>query len=336
MPVHGYQTTLKAAQPCETKPKVVLAIVNPKSGSGKGKKALRLLKAHLQDIELKVFETSYAGECLEICEKQDLTDVDVLCPIGGDGTVHEAVTGLMRRTDDIASKIMVAIVPAGSGNTVAYDLGIQSPEHTAELIAKAMFKTIDVARCQPLNDDLSPSTQLAPVYSINMIGWALPTQVQITADKTRKLGCGAMYDLAIFKYLVTNSYFSAKVTYETEDGTIEVKQGKMASFIVQNSVHLGSKTPFSPHAKLDDGLLDLTILYNSSVPTNIKTFKLAQKGAHVTRKQVFHVKVKSAILEPTGKRLRGPKTLNIDGELSGYSPLKISVLPDAIRVLTPE
>ena len=76
-----------------------LVIANPYSGSKEGGKALQLIneKFSKAGITSILKETTHGGHAEEIVNTTDLSDVDMLVSIGGDGTCHEIVNGLLLR-----------------------------------------------------------------------------------------------------------------------------------------------------------------------------------------------------------------------------------------------
>jgi len=334
--LHPFQNFVTAAVDSDvtTSKKVALIIVNPHSGKKRGPKAVLVFKPMFEKagIECRVHETKHSGHCAEICEKEDLTGIDVIVPVGGDGTVHEACTGLMRRKDDAVQRVTVAIMPAGSGNSVAYDFNIAGVAEAAQIVIAGKYRKIDCAKLITLDDKASPLPDVPPLYSLNIAGWALPTVVMKIANSFRRYGLGAQYNYAIYKYILTNDSYKARVTYTTEDGQVHKREEKIQVFIAMNSIHLGSRMPIAPDAKLDDGLLDLVIMKKANQITSLITFSKAQKAKHTKRKQFFTVKVKDVTLEPLDKRLIGMSTVNVDGELNGITPCRIEVVPNAIRV----
>ena len=64
----------------------------------------------------------------KICQEEiiDLEEFAVLVAIGGDGTLHEAINGMMSRTD--GKKIPVAFIPNGTGNDTCNSIGIATVE----------------------------------------------------------------------------------------------------------------------------------------------------------------------------------------------------------------
>jgi len=64
--------------------------------------------------ELNVIETQFAGHARELAHELDFDGYSGLIVIGGDGTMHEIVNGLLTRPDQ--EKVPIGLIPAGSGN----------------------------------------------------------------------------------------------------------------------------------------------------------------------------------------------------------------------------
>lgn len=337
LPPHKYKTTATPLVELAPKPKVALVIVNPNSGARKGIKALAVIKPIFETagLTVRVLETKHAGHCAEICANDDLSDVELLVPIGGDGTLHEACNGLMTRTDGARERLIIAVIPAGSGNTFAFDLGITDFEQAAKIAVAGMYRHIDVAQVNAVDDGGNLVAGKKPMYSINMVGWAMPSKVMKIANAYRGFGCGAWYGHAMRSYVISNDSYRAKVSAKLSDGTELAMEESFALFQVQNTVHVGDKLPACPEAKLDDGFLDLLLIVKAGRLANLKTLTLAKKGLHTTRKNAKYVKCTEVTLLPSDNRLKGPNTINIDGELSCPSPCKIVVVPRALRVFCP-
>ncbi len=170
----------------------VVVIVNPKSGGQRGLKILAQVKPLLEKggATVKVIETQYAGHARDLAQKEDLSEVDVLAPIGGDGTCHETINGFMTRDDYAAVKnrVVVSIIPGGTGNTLAYDLRLNSPAKAVECLLRGDVRAIDIGKVEHLstdNPDHPVDTSQHAVFSCNIIGcvcgvWLLTCRVSLS------------------------------------------------------------------------------------------------------------------------------------------------------------
>ena len=96
-------------------PKRLYLAVNPHGGRKSGPAVLRQVKPIFDaaGIDLNIFETEYAGHAREFIRDLDFSEVNGFCAVGGDGTMHEVVNGLLSRPDN--SQIPIGLIPAGIG-----------------------------------------------------------------------------------------------------------------------------------------------------------------------------------------------------------------------------
>ena len=127
--------------------KPLAVIFNPSSGK---KTDLRpLLKSFFDGnkIGYQLFETTGYMHAWKICQEEinDLEEFAVLVAIGGDGTLHEAINGMMSRTD--GKKIPVAFIPNGTGNDTCNSIGIATVEQALSFILKGDSIKVDLNLC---------------------------------------------------------------------------------------------------------------------------------------------------------------------------------------------
>ena len=95
-------------------------LINPNSGKKKSTQIFKSIRPILnkKKIDFDYFETNYKNHAKDLIYKIKLDQYDGLIIIGGDGTFHEAVNGLMIRHDNL--KIPIGIIPGGSGNSFLF------------------------------------------------------------------------------------------------------------------------------------------------------------------------------------------------------------------------
>ena len=100
----------------------------------------------------------------------------------------------------------------------------------------------------------------------------------------------------------------------------------------------------APHAKINDGLMDLIIMRSSSIKDLYSTFRKMYDGTHIHLPFVEYHQVKSLSIAPVvdgqiddSLPTEVPSTykgyLDVDGELKGICPFNSRVLPNGIRVI---
>ena len=121
----------------------VTVILNPVSGGVKGRTLYETHCApllHLAGFKVSVIRTESDGQAKEIM--QLMKDADAVLVAGGDGTVMEVVTGLMRREDrDAAAKVPIGILPVGKNNQTAKGL-FPGMDNQVRLLGEATMSVV--------------------------------------------------------------------------------------------------------------------------------------------------------------------------------------------------
>ena len=288
-------------------------IINPNSGKKKALQIFKSIKPLLDNkgITFDLFKTNYKEHTIKITQNLDFTKYDGIFMIGGDGTFHEIVTGIMTRKDQ--KKIPIGIIPGGSGNSFLYDLDIKEPLMALNQILDFKKRNIDVMEIKTPHEIL---------YSINLVGWGLVTDLGISAEKYRWLGPNR-YTILALSEIIKNKTRNATLIINNKE------VNNQFTFIIGcNTKYVGKGMYMAPKASTNDGLLDL-IVVNGDL-SRIKLFKTLPKlfkGTHINDPNVAYHQVSNFSLI-TKKN----NPLNIDGELKGETPIDVRVIPNAIEV----
>lgn len=119
-----------------------LVVLNPNATTTSVRTRDVLLSALSNDLDLDVAETTHRGHATELSRKARVDGIDLVVAVGGDGTVNEVANGILDPADgaDARSHMPdVAIVPGGSTNVLARNLGIpESPVEATGLLLDAL------------------------------------------------------------------------------------------------------------------------------------------------------------------------------------------------------
>ena len=288
-------------------------IVNPKGGYNRAPKILEKVKPIFKSnkIELKILETKYAGHARKLANELDFKGYSALCIVGGDGSMHEIVNGMLSRKDK--KKLPIGILTAGTGNSFMRDIDCLDPEEAAIRIVKGIRRPIDIAKVNA-NGEI--------IYAFNIIGWGMATEINLLAEKLRWLGV-QRYNVASIIEVLRNKERFAQVKI---DGNIFA--GDYGLILGCLTKHTGRGMKIAPLAKLDDGLIDLVF---ARKPGKIKMLSLFAKifsGKHIGSPVFEYRQVKEFSIIPNDSSL-----LNIDGEIIGSTPIDVKILKKAIDVL---
>jgi len=288
-------------------------VVNPRGGRRRGLAVLEQIKpvfaAAGAELEVRVTESS--GHAREIARTADLEGVAGLCVVGGDGTVHEVVDGLMRR--EKADWVPLGLIPAGSANTVHQHLGCTDPLDAARRILAGATCPLDVAQ-------VTMGQQV--VYCFDIIGWGGVADINRTAESLRVLG-PSRYAVAALWHVLRAKRRRARLIL---DG--QICDDEFLFVIGCNTKFAGKGMQLAPHAEIGDGKIDVVVLRRASRLQMLRLFAKVFDGSHLALSYVEYHQVRSFAIESAGHEM-----LDLDGEVKGTAPVEVRMLPAALQVL---
>ena len=291
----------------------VYLVYNPFSGNKKGVALLEKIKPIFEEgnLKLDIIETQYAGHARELANTLPFEGYDGLCVIGGDGTMHEIVNGMLKRKD--GARLPIGLIAGGTGNSFMHDVDALDPEVAARRILTGRKRKVDIALV-----DANGET----IYGFNIVGWGLPTDITETASKLKWLG-SQCYNVASIVEVLRNKPRLAKVKIDKQQIA-----GDYGFILGCNTIHTGTAMKMAPLAQFDDGLIDLIVVRKAGRMKLLYLFTKLFKGKHVGNPAVVYHQVKQFSIEPVENH-----ELNIDGEVIGCTPVKVKMLQGEIEVL---
>ena len=290
-----------------------ILIVNPYSGNKRSKEILDLVKPVFDSKrrDLTLIFTEFSGHARELANKLKFDGYDGFLVLGGDGTLNEVVNGMLQRQDGMI--LPIGLIPGGSGNSIAYDLDLRDPVVAAKAIVNHQNRALDIAQIN-MGQNV--------IYSINLIGWGLITDIGKRAESLRWIGTSRYTVSSLIEIMLRKS---RKVKLIIDD---KIFSDAFTFIVACNSIHIGKGMKMAPYAKLDDGLIDLLV-----VDANIsrrRLFTVLPKlfdGTHVSEPEVTYYQASSfSILSDTDD------ILNIDGELVGNTPITVTMLKHSVKM----
>ncbi len=264
--------------------------------------------------------TEYPEHATLLAEAAAHEGFDVIAAVGGDGTVHEVVNGLMRIPE--AQRPSLAAVPIGSGNDFCNNIGIDPDiEKAMERVFHGEARTIDLG----LIRDQDGRTE----YWDNTLGIGFDASVTIHSYKITRLQGFMMYLWAVIQTIVRN-HDAPRMRIVTD--TEEIDQ-EVLMFVACNGPREGGGFHVAPDALLDDGLFHYALIENVSRAMMFRLIPEVMNGTHGRFKQVRLGSFRE--LELTSEE---PVTIHTDGEIfagftSQVTGVKISILPGALKVI---
>jgi YegS/Rv2252/BmrU family lipid kinase len=299
----------------------LVAILNPQADRGRtALLADSLRRALCGRLQLELWQTSSRGDAVELARRAALEAFEAVIAIGGDGTVHEIVNGLM--TVAAAERPALGVVPAGSGNDVAYALGIDGDlDRTIARLQGGQTRRIDVG--------LARASDGQSRYCVNNVGALLEGDINLASHRlTWPRGAG-LYLRAMLQTLLRRPPVAELQLFVDEDA--QLHDAIMLS--IANGPRSGGKFLLMPDARVDDGQFDYILATPVSRPRLLWKVRQAftgrpLKAPWIEQGRFSLLTVRSDI----------PLAAHVDGEPwlapeAGVHELTIEVLAGAIRVL---
>ena len=294
----------------------VLCIYNSKAGGGKSKDYLEKIKSSFDkySIDAEIVFPKSLNHSKEIVLNTDLSQYSALVVAGGDGSFFNVLNSFLKRSDNI--NIPFGVLPVGTGNSLSRDVlnGNSSLDDYVQIIKNGKTKQFDIAKVESHNDTF---------YYANMMGFGFINDVVVTASKL-KMFKKLSYTLGVLYNTIKLNTFDLKMTIDGIEHNMD-----NVFVIISNSRYTGGDYLIAPHAKINDGKLDLIIVNKLRRIDLLNTFPKIYDGSHVKTKFVDYKQAKHIKLET-----KTPKTLSPDGEVYGEFPVEISCIPNAIEIFS--
>lgn len=292
----------------------ILLVFNPRAGHKRGKKILTEVLERFENKGVKVTlcQTDYPGHGMEIVQQAPLCDYDALVTAGGDGMVFELINGYYRQRGD--SNVPLGVIPIGTGNAFARDLGLRRERWQEAVDAIALHRKcrVDVGRFTTGGRDY---------YYLNILGFGFVADVSKTAQTLKIFGDSAYLLGVFYQTLLLHTY---QLTLEIEG---EVLNRENIFVEISNTRYTGVNFLMSPKARIDDGLLDITLLGKMSRTRLLRCLPKIFTGEHIHLEEVETFQARKMKFETDI-----PKILTPDGELMGSTPIEVECLPRAVEV----
>lgn len=282
-------------------------IVNPISGIGRQKKIEKILRENLNHdlFDHSVLYTEYRHHGIELARQAVDAGADCVVAVGGDGSVNDVVQGLR------GSTVRMGIIPTGSGNGLARSLHLPLiPALAVRVLNQRHPITIDTI---DINNQ---------ILSVNAAGVGFDAYIARLMHAAKTRGLAAYTNLIVREYA---SYKNQDYTLTVDGRTLQRNAWLIA---VANSQQYGNNLTVAPKAKLDDGLLDITILDRIPPDHLAITVPLAFTKLFDLSGHVEIMKAKEVVIEGNLD-----KWVNIDGEGENIGKtIHFTILPASLNL----
>lgn len=312
----------------------LLVIANPRAGRGAVARAWPAVAAALtgSGVEHDVSFTTAPGHAIEIARDAVARGVRFIAAMGGDGTVHEVVNGLMGEQGARSDDIVLGLLPSGTGCDLARTFGIpQDPVAAAvHLAGDGVWGRLDVGRVRVRAPDGSQRSR----WFINVAEAGIGAAVVASAAKMPGWLGGRAYRLAAMKAIATFRPRAAHVEMNGRDvrrTKVGSPLGRIATdatvtmLVVANGQFFGGGLRVAPRAIPSDAMFDVLIGEGTKADA-VRALQKMPRGAHVPDRTIAEYLADSVHVDADGLAVEA------DGELIGMTPATFDLVADAITL----
>ena len=295
-------------------------IWNPMAGQRSPRRSLEEAMEVLEGAgwSVRLFEAAQLGDSTRLARQAVKDGVQVAIAAGGDGTVNAVANGL------VGSDVALGVLPVGTGNVWAKELGFPSwvPPYrhalreAAQGLVDASVRYIDVGRA---NDR----------YFLLWVGVGFDAEVAHEVEPLieikRHFG-NVLY--AVSGLSLALNFAGTRSTLVVDGRSLR----RRVVMIVVSNVQLygGGLFKLAPAAHLDDGHLDVFVFRGRGTLAMFHHFFSVLTQYHMQDPQMNHYRARCIEVYPDR-----PLAVQVDGDAHGQTPLKVEVVPRALKALVP-
>ena len=296
--------------------KPIPVFVNPTAGRGTAGKTVPSLRSllHANEIRHEIVLSQQRGDIERQIKQAIDNGAEKVIVAGGDGSVHEAVNGVLTAENSAA----LGVIPIGTGNDFAKACTIPPHWEDATVLladrirSEAPAHVIDVGQ---MNDR----------YFANGAGIGFDAKVTKIAEGIRLPIGDLVYLIAVF----AGMWDGVRTPELRLDYGNESYSGQLTLASISNGDWVGGMFQIAPMARNDDGMLDLVIAKPVSNWRVLGLLPRLIQGTHIEQPEVVHQPIKHCEIVATS-----PVPSHLDGEVQPlYSEFSIRILESHLRLL---
>ncbi|CAM1357784.1 diacylglycerol/lipid kinase family protein [Tenacibaculum xiamenense] len=294
-------------------------IANPNAGNKSFKslesKIIDQFKHFNIDYTLKV--TTHQKHEIELVHTAIKQGYTHFVSVGGDGTLHYVVNGIMTQNIIPSHQVVVGIIPLGTGNdwVKTYNIG-KNIEKAVKHLKKLNTIYQDIGFLQLENTSR---------YFNNVAGIGYDGYVVNKLNKLKHLG-----SIAYLLSGISGMLFYKKNSYEIGINN-ELLNEECLMILFGIGKYSGGGMKLTEFSNTSNGLLDITLAKNLNLFDLVKNIRKLYTGSIVRHKKVKNYKTTTLLITPKSSEIQS--FVEADGELVGSGKVKVSIYKEAIQFI---
>jgi len=295
-------------------PRKATLISNPKTGRyASRRRPVEDLAATLESLGVKVdFRLTHRpGDATEIAARAARNGSSDVIVAGGDGTINEAIQGMA------GTKARLAIIPRGTANVLARELGLPlDDEQALKIVAQGKSRQIYLGLAI---DETTHESR----HFVSMAGIGLDASVvrRVQPSLKKRIGKGAFWI----------SGLSHLADWNPRPFTLEINNQKYTSTFaaIGNGAKYGGDLAITPGARLDQPEFEICIIQTRS---RLRYLRLL---SHAMRNGMPRDTPEVQFVSAASVKAYGDSQVQVDGELIGHLPMRFEIASHPLEVIVP-
>ncbi|MEX2117183.1 MAG: diacylglycerol kinase family protein [Bacteroidota bacterium] len=298
-------------------------ILNPAAAGGKAGRS--------QGSFLKLFEAEFPagftldvttenGQAIALTKNALSNGAELIVAVGGDGTCNEVLNGFFERRKPIRPSSRLGFITSGTGVDASRNLGLPAGLRAQIRRLRQGRRLVDVGL---VTYEASDGTTLERLFLNDCQPGIAARVVQRVTPALKRLAGFLAYGIASTLTALTYRGHHMKITCD-RDKPIE---GMFLGVVAANGRFAGGGMDFAPYSRIDDGKLDVIMIRDQRRIDRLMNLPKIYSGRHIGLPWVIWRKAQKVRITSNE-----PVALEADGELLGYLPCEIRVLPRALTI----
>ncbi len=299
-------------------------IVNPNAAQGRTGRRWPALEGHIRealpgcDIQM----TTGPHHATTLTRAALRAGYERIISVGGDGTHYEVTNGFFEEGAPLNPHAVFGILNYGTGGDLARTLRVPAGRRAFRYLTEGRTTASDVGRITYRRADGTPGA----CYWLNTCRIGMGGEVVHRVNNNSKLA-GGFFSFAAGTLLTLLNYRDKRM-HVTVDGLALDQTVK--EIVIAIGQFDGGGMHVAPNARIDDGLFEVYIIGRLTVGAALWNLPLIYRGEMTKRPDLVKYFRARSITVDCSERVY----INTDGEMPGYVPASVEILPNALNVIT--
>ena len=300
-------------------------VVNPTAGSGKAGKIASEIEQKVKTMfgdTVSISFTKEKNDATLLTRKALWSGASLIIAIGGDGTINEVANGFFDKGLPINPDCELGIINCGTGRGFANSLKLpKTIDEQLKVLQKPGNKIVDLGSITCTDFSGKVSKRLF----INECQAGIGSEVasKVIGKKQKKYGGKLAFGITATMQALRFNSILLNIEFDDEPEQLF----KLIGLVIGNGTECAGGMKLTPGAKLDDAFFDVLLMNDMNIRTRLLNLSKTYNGSHIHSPYFTIRKCKKLKVSSLSNSL-----LEADGEMLGFSPFTVEMLPAALKV----